>query len=107
MSEPHLNLCVFVAFALFGIGLAGVLIRRDVLVVLLSLELMFTASALLFVAFSRYTHSLDGQVFALFVLATSAAKVALALMIVVRLVRHFGTRDVDSLSSVAREDYSR
>ena len=67
MFPATLNAYLFVSFALFGIGLTGVLIRRNTLVVFMCLELMLVASTLALVAFSRYNQTNDGNVFVFFI----------------------------------------
>jgi NADH-quinone oxidoreductase subunit K len=73
--------------ALFVIGLIGVLVRRNALVIFMSVELMLNAGNLAFVAFSRQMNSLDGQVFVFFVMTVAAAEVAVGLAIIVNLYR--------------------
>jgi NADH-quinone oxidoreductase subunit K len=71
----------------FGIGLTGVLVRRNALVIFMSIELMLNAGNLAFVAFARQMNSLDGQVFVFFVMTVAAAEVAIGLAIIVNLFR--------------------
>jgi NADH-quinone oxidoreductase subunit K len=73
--------------ALFVIGLTGVLVRRNALVIFMSVELMLNAGNLAFVAFARQMNSLDGQVFVFFVMTVAAAEVAVGLAIIVNLFR--------------------
>jgi NADH-quinone oxidoreductase subunit K len=72
---------------LFLIGTVGVLVRRNALVIFMSIELMLNAANLAFVSFSRHQHSLDGQVFVFFVMTVAAAEVAVGLAIIVNLFR--------------------
>lgn len=72
---------------LFGIGTFGVLVRRNVILILLSLEILFNSANLAFVAFSKVHGNLDGQVVALFVMAVAASEVTVALAITVLLFR--------------------
>jgi len=72
---------------LFVIGLIGVLVRRNALVIFMSVELMLNAGNLAFVAFGRQIGSLDGQVFVFFVMTVAAAEVAVGLAIIVNLFR--------------------
>ncbi|MGO7815560.1 NADH-quinone oxidoreductase subunit NuoK, partial [Rhizobium ruizarguesonis] len=76
---------------LFVIGAAGVLLRRNILVVLMSLELLLTSVNIHFIAFGRYHADFRGQIFALFVIAITATEVAVALGILVALLRHKST----------------
>ena len=73
--------------ALFTIGVVGVLVRRNALVIFMSIELMLNAGNLAFVAFAREMHSLDGQIFVFFVMTVAAAEVAVGLAIIVNLFR--------------------
>ena len=77
-----------VSAALFLIGAVGVLVRRNALIVLMSVELMLNAANLAFVAFSRHTGSIEGQVFATFVMAIAAAEAAVGLALVILVFRH-------------------
>ncbi|NNF95336.1 MAG: NADH-quinone oxidoreductase subunit NuoK [Halobacteria archaeon] len=83
---------------LFIIGLYGVLSRRNVLIVLMCLELMLSAVNINLVAFSFFLADLGGQVFAIFVITVTAAEVAVALAIVIAFVRHKRSLKVDEIS---------
>ena len=78
----------------------GVLLRRSVLIVLLSLELMLNASNLAFVAFSRLFGEMDGQVFALSVMAVAAAEVCVGLGLIVAIARRKHGLDVDTFTEL-------
>lgn len=84
---------------LFAIGMFGALTRRHVIGILMSIELMFNAVNLNFVAFSRYLpqSQLEGQVFAIFVLTVAVAEAAIGLAIVLGLYRNFQTVNVDEV----------
>ena len=84
--------------ALFTIGVIGVLVRRNALVIFMSIELMLNAANLSFVAFSRYLHSLDGQIFVFFVMTVAAAEVAIGLAIIVNVFRLKETVYVDEIN---------
>jgi NADH-quinone oxidoreductase subunit K len=73
--------------AMFLIGTVGVLVRRNALVIFMSIELMLNAANLAFVTFSRQLGSLDGQIFVFFVMTVAAAEVAVGLAIIVNLFR--------------------
>jgi NADH-quinone oxidoreductase subunit K len=77
----------------FAIGVAGVLIRRNLLVVLMSIELMLNAVNLTFIAFSRFLGSMDGQVVVFFVMAVAAAEAVIGLAIIISVYRHRQTLD--------------
>ena len=87
---------------LFAIGLTGVLVRRSLLVIYMSLELMLNAANLALVAFSRYNSNgnLDGQVFVFFIITVAAAEVAVGLALIVALYRKRQTAHVEDLTSM-------
>lgn len=89
---------LYLAFGLFTIGLFGVLLRRNVLIVLMSIELMLNAANIVLVAFSRMHGNLDGQVLAMFTIAVAAAEAAVGLAIVVSIFRSRTGTDIDDLS---------
>ena len=83
---------------LFVTGILGVLLRRNALVIFMSLELMFNASNLLFVAFSAYYKILTGQIIVFFVMAIAAAEVAVGLALMVAIFRTKHSVDVDQVN---------
>jgi len=83
---------------LFAIGVAGVLIRRNPVVIFMSIELMLNAVNLSFIAFASQLNSLDGQVFVFFVMAVAAAEVAVGLAIIVSIFRARTSVDVDEIN---------
>jgi NADH:ubiquinone oxidoreductase subunit K len=85
---------------LFAIGAMGVLLRRSVLIVLLSLEIMLNASNLALVAFSRLYGTMGGQVFALSVMAVAAAEVCVGLGLIVAIARRKLSLDVDTFTEL-------
>ena len=91
---------VALASVMFFIGVAGVLLRRNPLVMLMSIELMFNAANLLFMAFSRLWLANAGQVFAFLVITVAAAEAAIALAIVVTVFRSEKNVDVDEVRSL-------
>lgn len=84
--------------ALFTIGAVGVLIRRNALVILMSIELMLNAVNLAFVTFSRQHDSMDGQIFVFFIMTVAAAEAAVGLAIVVALFKNKSTVNVDDIN---------
>ena len=82
----------------FTIGVVGVLVRRNALIIFMSVELMLNAGNLVFVAFSRQLQSLDGQVFVFFVMTVAAAEVAVGLAIIVNMFRLRETIFVDEIN---------
>jgi NADH-quinone oxidoreductase subunit K len=89
-----------VSALLFAIGVAGVLLRRNMLVVLMSIELMLNAANLAFVTFARMLGGVEGQVIVLFVMAVAAAEVAVGLAIVLIVFRTRETTNVEDVSSM-------
>ena len=100
MIPASLNAYIVISIALFAIGLVGVLIRRNTLVVFMCLELMLVASTLGLVAFSRYNGTMDGNVFVFFILTVAAAEVAVGLAIIVALFRKRQTIQIDQLNAL-------
>jgi NADH-quinone oxidoreductase subunit K len=82
----------------FVIGLVGVLIRRNLIIILLSIELMFNAANINFVAFSHYLQAITGQVFVFFVMTVAAAEVAIGLAIIIALYRGRATINVEEIN---------
>jgi NADH-quinone oxidoreductase subunit K len=89
-----------VSVLLFCLGLVGVIVRRNLLVIYMSLELMLNAANLALVAFSRYTDSLDGQVFVFFIITVAAAEVSVGLALIVALYRKRQTAYVEDLTAL-------
>jgi NADH-quinone oxidoreductase subunit K len=87
-----------VSAILFCLGLLGVLVRRNLLVMYMSLELMLNAANLAFVACSRFNNNLAGQVFVFFVITVAAAEVAVGLALIVALYRKRQTAHVEDLT---------
>lgn len=89
-----------ISFLLFALGLFGVIIRRNVLVIYMSLELMLNAANLALVAFSRFNNNLDGQVFVFFTITVAAAEVAVGLALIVALYRKRQSAHVEDLTTM-------
>jgi len=85
---------------MFVIGILGVLLRRNPLVIFMALELMFNAANLAFVAFAAFHRVLDGQLFVFFVITTAAAEVAIGLALIVAIFRTKRTIDVDQMNNL-------
>lgn len=97
-----LNAFILVAGLLFAIGLLGVILRKNTLIIYMSLELMLNAVNLALVAFSRYNGTMDGNLFVFFIITVAAAEVAIGLAIIVALFRLRQTVMVDELTSLSR-----
>jgi len=89
---------LILAAFLFAVGAAGVAIRRNALIIFMSVELMLSAVNLTFAAFSRFLGSMDGQIFVFFVMTVAAAEVAVGLSIIVALYRNKETVNVDEIN---------
>lgn len=86
------------AGVVFTIGVLGVLVRRNVLIIFMCVEMMMNAVNLTFVALSRQFGTLDGQVFVFLIMAVAAAEVAIGLAIVLGVIRHKDTTNVDRMN---------
>ncbi|MFA5531837.1 MAG: NADH-quinone oxidoreductase subunit NuoK [Thiohalomonadaceae bacterium] len=91
-------LVLALAAALLVIGVTGVLARRNLMFVLISVELLFNAAGLAFIAGGAHWAQPDGQVMYLLILAVSGTETAVALALMLRVERRFGTLDVDAVS---------
>ena len=91
-------LTLFLAAALFVVGLVGVLTRRNALILFMCVELMLNAVNLTFVAMSRLHGDTLGQAFVVFVMTVAAAESAVGLAIIIAVFRHFGTVDLDNIN---------
>lgn len=89
-----------VSAVLFALGLLGVVTRRNILVIYMSLELMLNAANLALVAFSRFNNNLDGQVMVFFIITVAAAEVAVGLALIVALFRRRQTTHVEDLTTL-------
>jgi NADH:ubiquinone oxidoreductase subunit K len=98
VKGPDVPAYLVVAAMLFSIGALGVLLRRSPLIVLLSLEIMLNGANLALIAFARHLGNLDGQIFALVVMAIAASEVVIGLGLIVALARRRLDLDVDRLT---------
>jgi len=92
---------LLISAALFGIGLAGALIRRNAILVLIGIELMLNAANLNFIAFWRFGNNpqaLAGVMFVIFSIGVAAAEAAVGLALVIAIYRHYKTTHVDELT---------
>ena len=85
---------------LFAVGTAGVFVRRNLITVLLSIEIMLNAVNLTFVAVGRYQGTVDGQIITFFVMTVAAAEAAVGLALVISLFRHRETLNPDAFTSL-------
>ncbi len=95
-----LNHYLVLSGVLFSIGTAGVFLRRNLITVLLSIEIMLNAVNLTFVAVGRYRGTVDGQIITFFVMTVAAAEAAVGLALVISLFRHRETLNPDAFESL-------
>jgi len=95
-----LNHYLLLSALLFSIGTAGVFLRRNVIALLLSIEIMLNAVNLTFVAVGRYLGTVDGQIIVFFVMTVAAAEAAVGLALVIALFRHKESLSPDVLTSL-------
>jgi NADH-quinone oxidoreductase subunit K len=101
MATLGINHFLFLSSALFIIGMMGVLIRRNLLIIFMCVELMVTAANISLVAFGNETNSLSGQTFAIFTIAVAAAEAAVGLAIIMALSRRSKAAiDVDEMRTL-------
>lgn len=94
MTTPHYQLLVMLAVLLCSMGLLGVMVRRNLLVVVMSLEVMLNAVVLAFVAAAEHTQSLHGAAMTFFIYVAATCEIALAMAILVLLVKRKGSLDL-------------
>ncbi len=91
---------IILSAILFTIGVTGVLVRRNALIIFMSIELMLNAANLAIVAFSSVLKSFSGQIFVFFVIAVAAAEVAVGLALIVEIFKTKHSIDVDQMNSL-------
>lgn len=95
-----LHHCLVLSAVLFAIGTTGVFLRRNMIIVLLSIEIMLNAANLALVAFGRHFGSVDGQIIVFFAITVAAAEAAVGLAIVIALFRHGESLDPETFTSL-------
>ena len=100
MRTVPLNWYLYLSTVLFSIGVAGVLLHRNAIVIFMSIELMLNSVNLLLAAFSAYSNNPTGQVFVFFIMVVAAAEVAVGLAILVMIYRNSKTTDINSLNNL-------
>ena len=98
-SVPH-SWYLILSAILFALGVAGFLIRRNIITVFMSIELMLNAVNLSFIAFSYQFRSVDGHILAFFVMVVAAAEAAVGLAIILTVFRHRATLQIDEIDSM-------
>ena len=91
---------LYLAAVIFTIGLAGVVLKRNALIVMMSVELMLNAANLTFLAFARQANNVSGHAIAFFVIAVAAAEAAVGLAIVIAIYRSRGAVNVDEVRAI-------
>ena len=91
---------LYLAAVIFTIGLTGVLLKRNALIVMMSVELMLNAANLTFLAFARQSGSVSGHAIAFFVIAVAAAEAAVGLAVVIAIYRSRGAVNVDEVRAI-------
>jgi NADH-quinone oxidoreductase subunit K len=99
MNVP-LGAMIGLSAVLFTLGVVGVLVRRNAIVIFMSIELMLNAANLAFIGFARSLQDLSGQIFVFFVIAVAAAEVAVGLALIVAIYRTRLSIDVDEVASL-------
>lgn len=93
-----LNSYIILCSILFSIGIMGVLVRRNIIIIFMSIELMLNSVNLLMVAFSMHHGDPSGQVFVFFIMAVAAAEITVGLAILVMIYRNTGSVSIDALN---------
>jgi NADH:ubiquinone oxidoreductase subunit K len=101
-AEIPLNYIIVLSTVLFFVGLFGVLVRRNLITMLMGVELMLNAVNINFVAFNHYLfpNRLEGHFFALIVMAVAAAEAAIAIALIINIYRRFSTVSVDNVDEL-------
>jgi NADH-quinone oxidoreductase subunit K len=97
MPEVSIGWYIALSAILFTMGALGVLLRRNAIIIFMSIELMLNSANLVFVAFARHLNDLDGQVFVFFVITVAAAEVAVGLALIVAIFRTKKSINIDEL----------
>ena len=100
IGQVPLSYYLLLSAILFTIGAGGVLIRRNMIVVLMCIEMMMNAVNLTFIAFARYLDSATGQIFVFMIMAVAAVEVAVGLALLVELNRHKDAVDINEFNSL-------
>lgn len=100
MTEISLESGLIISAVLFVTGLAGVMIRRNIMFILMSMEIMLNAAGLAFVFAGSFWGMPDGQVMFIFILAVAAAEVSIGLALIILVYHHFKTLDINKLDNL-------
>jgi len=100
LGPISINHYLFLSSILFSIGVMAVLLRRNFIVIFMSIELMLNSVNVLLAAFSRFNGNQDGQVFVFFIMVVAAAEVAVGLAILVMIYRNIRSTDINALRNL-------
>ena len=100
MLTVPIEIQIILAGILFLLGLIGLLVRRNMIFMLMSIEIMFNSAGLVFVIAGNHWKQPDGQVMFIFILAVTAVEVAIALALLLQVYHHFKTLDADSVNKL-------
>ncbi len=100
LTLPPITYFLALSAVMFAAGIIGVTLRKNALVIFMSLELMFNAANLAFVSFATYYQNITGQVFVFFVMSVAAAEVAVGLALVIAIFRAKKSIDIDQMNSL-------
>ncbi|TAH23782.1 MAG: NADH-quinone oxidoreductase subunit NuoK [Cytophagales bacterium] len=100
LIAPNLNNYIILCSILFTIGVLGVLIRKNIIIIFMSIELMLNSINLLLTAFSVHHGESSGQVFVFFIMAVAAAEITVGLAILVMIYRNTGSVNIESLKNL-------
>lgn len=98
MVTVSMEIQILFAGALFLIGLVGLLLRRNIIFMLMSIEIMLNSAALVFVIAGSHWMQADGQVMLIFILTVSAAEVSVGLALILQMYHHYRTLDADAIN---------
>ena len=98
MISVPLNYGIILAVIIFSLGLIGILVRRNIIFMLLSVEIMLNSAGMVFVFAGQKWMQADGQVFFIFILTMAAAEVSVGLALILQMYHHFKTVDSDSMN---------
>jgi NADH-quinone oxidoreductase subunit K len=100
MVTISVEIQILFAALLFLIGLVGLLVRRNVIFMLMSVEIMFNAAGMVFIIAGTHWGQVDGQVMFIFILAVTATEVSVGLALILQMFHHFRTLDADELNKL-------
>ena len=104
MVTVSMEIQILVASLLFVTGLVGFLVRRNIIFMLMSIEIMLNSAALVFVIAGSHWMQADGQVMFIFILTVSAAEVSVGLALILQMYHHYKTLDADALKKLGDEN---